>query len=109
VAQPDFINAVVCGYTTLAPEALLDYCQALERAHGRERSIHWGPRTLDIDILYYGERRIDSARLQIPHPEALHRGFVMIPLLTLRPNGKTPTGDPIDRTRYDDSSLELLA
>jgi len=109
VAQPDFINAVVCGYTTLAPDALLDHCQALERRHGRERTIHWGPRTLDVDILYYGNVHLNSARLQIPHPEALRRGFVMIPLLTLRPNGETPTGDPIDRSRYDEAGLELLA
>ncbi|MGA1207684.1 MAG: 2-amino-4-hydroxy-6-hydroxymethyldihydropteridine diphosphokinase [Litorivicinaceae bacterium] len=109
VDQPDFINAVVCGDTALSPEDLLTACQAIEAEHGRTRTLHWGPRTLDIDILYYGDRQISTPRLQIPHPEAVHRGFVMIPLLDLRPKGNTPLGDPIERSRYDGDGLERLA
>lgn len=109
VDQPDFVNAVVCGKTALSPDDLLAACQAIEAAHGRTRTVHWGPRTLDLDILYYGDARIMTPRLQIPHPEAMNRGFVMIPLLDLRPNGNTPVGDPIERSRYDGDGLERLA
>ena len=77
--------AFTCFSTALAPLALLDRLQALEQAHGRQRlpGGHWGPRTLDLDILLYGDRVIDQQRLQVPHPWMLQRAFVLLPLAEL--------------------------
>lgn len=85
-AQQDFCNAVVEITTRLAPELLLDFCQSIEKKHGRIRKKHWGPRTLDIDILLYGNRKIKSKRLSIPHPHLLFRHFVLAPLLEINPH-----------------------
>lgn len=103
--QPDYVNTVVRAMTDLDPGALLDLCQSIEAAHDRIRSERWGPRTLDIDILYFGHLRIESPRLTIPHPEILNRSFVVFPLLDLIPTAITPTGDHLDRRRYDPQSL----
>jgi 2-amino-4-hydroxy-6-hydroxymethyldihydropteridine diphosphokinase len=78
--QPDYVNAVVRLRTTLSPEALLDDLQAIEQRHGRQRTRHWGARTLDLDILLYGEQQIAGPRLQIPHPGIAARNFVLYPL-----------------------------
>jgi len=78
--QPDYVNAVVQLSTGLDPEALLDKLQGIERAQGRVRARHWGPRTLDLDILLYGEEVLDTERLIIPHPGIAERGFVLYPL-----------------------------
>jgi 2-amino-4-hydroxy-6-hydroxymethyldihydropteridine diphosphokinase len=82
-SQPDYLNAVSELETRLAPEALLDALQQQELAQGRTRNIHWGPRTLDLDILLYGELQIQSPRLTIPHPQMKQRDFVLHPLLEL--------------------------
>ncbi len=81
--QPDYVNAVVRLRTALAPEALLDGLQAIERRHGRQRTRHWGARTLDLDILLYGEQQIAGPRLQVPHPGIAERSFVLYPLAEL--------------------------
>jgi len=81
--QPDYLNAVLAVDTSLAAEALLDRLQAIEQAQGRERSIHWGPRTLDLDLLLYADQRICSPRLQVPHPAMAQRHFVLYPLAEL--------------------------
>lgn len=107
-AQPDYVNTVVRATTELDPDALLDLCQAIETAHHRIRGERWGPRTLDIDILYFGEAHIQSPRLTIPHPEILNRAFVVFPLLDLIPRAITPTGDHLDRRRYDRNSLTAI-
>ena len=78
--QPDFINAVLALETSLPPETLLAECQRLEQAHGRIRQAHWGPRTLDLDLLLYGEQRIHTAHLIVPHPGLYERNFVLYPL-----------------------------
>lgn len=79
--QPDFINAVAALATGLAPLDLLDALQAIERQQGRVRSTeHWGPRTLDLDILLYGEQKIINDRLIVPHPGLGERNFVLYPL-----------------------------
>ncbi|HHH44476.1 MAG TPA: 2-amino-4-hydroxy-6-hydroxymethyldihydropteridine diphosphokinase [Gammaproteobacteria bacterium] len=78
--QPDYVNAVVQLTTRLSPEDLLDQLQQVEDAHGRTRERHWGPRTLDLDILLYGEQVITSERLQVPHPGLAQRNFVLYPL-----------------------------
>ncbi len=78
--QPDYINAVVGLETRLRPLALLDAMQRIERTQGRVRRERWGPRTLDLDLLLYGDEEIDSPRLQVPHPRMHERLFVLRPL-----------------------------
>ena len=78
--QADYLNAVALLVTGLAPESLLDALQAIEQAQGRVRTRHWGPRTLDLDILLYGDEVIDNGRLSVPHPGIAARNFVLYPL-----------------------------
>lgn len=93
--QPDYVNAVAGLETGLAPEALLDALQAVEKAHGRERTLRWGARTLDLDILLFAEQSLDSARLTVPHPRMAERNFVLEPLAELVPDLKLPDGTPL--------------
>jgi len=86
--QPDYVNAVVSLKTRLSPRGLLEALQAIERAHGRQRDgTRWGPRTLDLDILLYGDERLSEPGLQIPHPEMGGRAFVLVPLADVAPSG----------------------
>lgn len=80
--QPQFLNAAVLVHTTLSPMQLLDTCQAIERALGRDRAVQqkWGPRTIDLDILLYGQEVIDQPGLCVPHIHMLSRAFVLVPL-----------------------------
>jgi 2-amino-4-hydroxy-6-hydroxymethyldihydropteridine diphosphokinase len=82
-AQPPFCNTVLALKTTLPPYKLLAHCQQLEQKFGRVRRKRWGPRTLDIDILLYGNLRLFSPKLTIPHPFLFDRDFVLQPLKTL--------------------------
>jgi len=84
-AGPDFINAVAVLDTTLAPLPLLDALQAIELRHGRERPYRHAPRTLDLDLLLYGDAVMDTARLALPHPRMHERAFVLKPLRDLAP------------------------
>lgn len=84
--QPDFLNAVIKVKTLYTPNELLRFCQSLESATGRVRARHWGERTLDVDILTYGQEYICQEHLKIPHPEMLIRDFVMEPLLEIEPS-----------------------
>lgn len=84
-AGPDFVNAVAELRTSLSAPALLDALQTLEHAAGRQRPYPNAPRTLDLDLLLYGEARIDSARLTVPHPRWCQRAFVLRPLAELAP------------------------
>ena len=93
--QPDYINAVALLETRLAPEALLDQLQTIEQQHQRVRRIHWGPRTLDLDIILYNNLLLKSARLTIPHPFATERNFVLWPLAELSPELILPNGRSI--------------
>jgi 2-amino-4-hydroxy-6-hydroxymethyldihydropteridine diphosphokinase len=98
--QPQFLNAVIQLFTDLSPLELLDSMQRIEANHRRQRDIHWGPRTLDLDLLLYGRARIRSQRLCLPHPHMLHRAFVLVPLIELAPSLRHPcTGLPITRHR----------
>lgn len=81
--QPDFYNAVLSAKTNLLPLQLLDFCQSLERQAGRVRLRHWGERSLDVDVLLYGDVQMDTKRLTIPHRELMKRNFVLVPLLEL--------------------------
>ena len=106
--QPDFINTVIRGHTDRSARELLRACQAIEHSQQRVRIQHWGPRTIDLDILYYGGATIAQDDLVVPHPEIMNRTFVLRPLLDLQPNGLMPTGDRIDPTRYDFSALQRI-
>lgn len=88
--QPDFINAVVAVTTELEPLALLEAMQTIEHQHGRIREIHWGARTLDLDLLLYNDEVIDHERLIIPHPHLTKRAFVLIPLAEINPELHIP-------------------
>ena len=77
------------------PEALLDALQAIENSHGRKRTLRWGARTLDLDILLFGAQQLDTARLQVPHPRMAERNFVLEPLAQLAPNLTMPDGTPL--------------
>lgn len=85
VEQDCFINTVIQISSTLAPLPLLDALLAIEASQGRVRTSHWGPRTLDCDLLYYGHRVMQSPRLVLPHPQILHRAFVLVPLAEIAP------------------------
>jgi 2-amino-4-hydroxy-6-hydroxymethyldihydropteridine diphosphokinase len=82
---PDFLNAVVEVQTSLTAPDLLLALQGLERAAGRERPYPHAPRTLDLDLLLYGDARIDSPRLTVPHPRLRERAFVLLPLAEVAP------------------------
>lgn len=82
---PDFINAVAEVVTTLTAPDLLEALQAIEAAEGRERPYRNAPRTLDLDVLLYGNARIDSPRLTVPHPRMHERAFVLVPLAEVAP------------------------
>lgn len=84
--QPDYINAVAALTTRLDPHRLLDELQAIERAHDRVRAERWGPRTLDLDILLYGQQVLDDERLVVPHPGIAARAFVLLPLAEIAPD-----------------------
>ncbi|WP_028884841.1 2-amino-4-hydroxy-6-hydroxymethyldihydropteridine diphosphokinase [Teredinibacter turnerae] len=91
--QPDYVNAVAELDTSLNPEPLLDALQAIENDHGRVRTEHWGARTLDLDLLLYGDATINTQRLTVPHPWMTARNFVLRPLCDIAPNLVIPGGD----------------
>ena len=88
--QPDFVNACALVETGLAPRALLDNLLDLEKQHGRVRTIRNGPRTLDLDIVLYGDKVVDEPGLAIPHPRAHDRAFVLVPLVEVWPDATIP-------------------
>ena len=85
VAQADFLNAAAELRTSLEPRRLLETLLAAERGHGRRRRQRWGPRSLDLDLLIMGGRRLDEPGLTIPHPHLARRRFVLVPLLEIAP------------------------
>lgn len=98
VDQPDFLNAVVALETPLEPHELLDALLAIERAAGRQRNgERWGPRTLDLDLLYVADRVVNDERLSLPHPHIADRAFVLLPLHDVAPDLAIP-----DRGRVAD-------
>ncbi|MFA9216948.1 MAG: 2-amino-4-hydroxy-6-hydroxymethyldihydropteridine diphosphokinase [Sphingomonadaceae bacterium] len=90
----DYINAVARVDTTLDAEALLAALHQIELAHGRERPYRNAPRTLDLDVLLYGDAQIDSPTLTVPHPRMTERAFVLVPLLELAPQVNIPGQGP---------------
>ena len=94
--QPRYTNAVAALDSNLAPLQLLDALQAIENDQGRERLERWGPRTLDLDILLFGDRLIDEPRLKVPHYQMHLRAFVLYPLAELMPeNFQLPDGQSL--------------
>jgi 2-amino-4-hydroxy-6-hydroxymethyldihydropteridine diphosphokinase len=84
--QPPFLNMALKADTDLAPEALLAYLKKLESELGRTPSFHWGPRLIDIDILFYDGIMLDTPPLTIPHPRLHERAFVLVPLADIAPD-----------------------
>ncbi len=97
VKQPDYINACARLGTRLTAEQLWQRLQDMEQTHGRpsDRSVHWGPRALDLDLLLYGEELIDSDMLKVPHPRLQERAFVLRPLFDLDPHLEVPGRGPV--------------
>ena len=88
--QPDYINGCALVQTALSPEALLETLLAIEDQYGRVRAERWGARTLDLDLILYGDVVIDTPRLQLPHPRMSERAFVLRPLADIAPDWVDP-------------------
>jgi 2-amino-4-hydroxy-6-hydroxymethyldihydropteridine diphosphokinase len=104
--QPPFINAAVGIRTKLDPYKLLELCQEIEATLGREREIEWGPRTIDIDILLYGDEIISDDKLSIPHPLMHERLFVLKPLREIAPQVMHPILEKSIAALYDSRKAE---
>jgi 2-amino-4-hydroxy-6-hydroxymethyldihydropteridine diphosphokinase len=110
--QPDFINGVAMLETQLDPRALLEALLGVERDFGRQREAasRWGPRTLDLDLLLYGDAVIDEPGLQVPHPHLHERAFALVPLLEIAPDilipGQGRARDAL--SKLDISAIESL-
>ena len=95
--QEAFLNQVIMVNTTLDPRGVLDAATKIEREMGRTRKEKWGPRIIDVDILFYGKRVIRDKGLEIPHPELHKRAFVLVPLMEIAPDLEHPVlKEPID-------------
>jgi 2-amino-4-hydroxy-6-hydroxymethyldihydropteridine diphosphokinase len=104
-AQPDYLNAVVAVDTDRTPRALLELARAIE-AHGeRIRTVRWGPRTIDVDVLLVGDERVDEPDLVVPHPRMTERAFVVVPLADLDPGWRTRI--PADAASVRPTGLRL--
>lgn len=90
VEQDDFVNGAMVFETTLYPHELLRLFKQIEAEAGRKKTVHWGPRTLDLDILFYDDQLIDTDDLVVPHPGIALRDFVLIPMAQLAPNFRHP-------------------
>ncbi|MGL5006144.1 MAG: 2-amino-4-hydroxy-6-hydroxymethyldihydropteridine diphosphokinase [Plesiomonas sp.] len=107
--QPDYINAVVALDTTLSPLELLDATQHIELQHGRQRKTErWGPRTLDLDILLYGNMCIDHPRLVVPHYGMTTREFVLYPLAEIAPDLILPDNTTLQHHRQQVACNDLI-
>lgn len=111
VAQGPFLNAVAVVGVDREPGDILATLQAIERAHGRKRDRRWGPRTLDLDILLFGNCRVVEPGLTIPHPRMTERRFVLQPLLDVWPDAALPDGTEVATflPRVADQKVTLVA
>lgn len=108
--QPDYVNGAVWLNTGLTAHALLNHLQIIEQAHGRERLQHWGPRTLDLDVLLFGQQTLNDDRLTVPHAHLSQRDFALQPLLDLNPELTLPDGTTVAllRQQCPDNQLRKL-
>ncbi len=112
VEQGDFINAVAGVLTQLSAQQVLIEIRGIETRAGRVRSERWGPRTLDLDLLVFGDQRIDTAELVVPHPGIAERGFVLAPLVDIAPTLQVPgvgRAEELLRLLPDDGIAEVIA
>jgi len=112
VEQGDFINAVAGVLTQLSAQELLSELRGIETRAGRVRSERWGPRTLDLDLLVFGDQRIDTVELVVPHPGIAERGFVLAPLVDIAPTLQVPgvgRAEELLRRLPDDGIAEVIA
>ena len=94
-----FLNSVACFHTSLSPDEVLTVTKDIERQADRRRDVHWGDRTLDIDLLLFGNTLLNDDQLKVPHPSFLQRPFVTTPLLEIDPNVKDPrTGNFVKKS-----------
>jgi 2-amino-4-hydroxy-6-hydroxymethyldihydropteridine diphosphokinase len=93
--QPDYLNAVVIAETFMPAQAVLERCLSLEDAYGRVRDERWGPRTLDLDLIVYGDEVSNSPGLTLPHPRAHERAFVLAPWHDADPQAQIPGCGPV--------------
>ncbi|MFC8800534.1 2-amino-4-hydroxy-6-hydroxymethyldihydropteridine diphosphokinase [Promicromonospora sp. NPDC057138] len=112
--QPDYLNAVLLARTTLSARGLLHACQEVENVHGRTREEHWGPRTLDVDLITYGNLTDSANDLEVPHPRAHERAFVLEPWSQIAPDAVLPGlgGGPVAQlaaTAPDRAGIRWLA
>ncbi len=110
-AQPDYVNGCVLVQTERSPQSLLQSLSEIEQAFGRERLEHWGPRTLDLDLLLYDSAIVKTPALTLPHPRMAERAFVLVPLAELLPQWTDPlSGFTILqlRDRVDCSGVSVL-
>jgi 2-amino-4-hydroxy-6-hydroxymethyldihydropteridine diphosphokinase len=108
--QRSYVNLVVRVSTELAPRDLLDACKEIEQRLGREPSdIRWGPRVVDLDVLLYGEDKVNEPDLEIPHPRMSKRRFVLVPLLEIDPDATDPWGERLANwVDESEGDVELL-
>lgn len=107
--QPDYLNAVLRVETDGSARDLLEAAQRVEGALGRVRAERWGPRTIDVDILLFGEERVDEPDLIVPHPRFAERAFVVVPLLELDPEPAMPGGGSLRSVRLDTDGIAPVA
>ena len=106
--QPEFLNAVVVVDTDLPPRALLSACHEIELAAGRVRAERWGPRTLDVDLVAYGDTASDDPAVTVPHPRAHERAFVLRPWLDVDPAARLPQGAVADLVAGADGGVRRV-
>ncbi len=102
--QDDYYNAVLLADTSLPAMDILDRCRAAEDAEGRVRTVRWGPRTLDVDVISYDDEISTDAALTLPHPRAAERAFVLVPWLEVAPDACLPGVGPVAGLPAADSS-----
>lgn len=107
--QPDYLNAVLRVETDGSARDLLEAAQRVEAALGRVRAERWGARTIDVDVLLFGDERIDEPDLIVPHPRFAERAFVVVPLLELDPQPAIPGGGSLRAVRLDTDGIAPVA
>lgn len=108
-ADRPYYNVAVRLLTTRSPARLLQLCQQVEDTLGRVRTTRWGPRTIDVDVLLYGERELDDPALTVPHPRLTERAFALVPLMEVAPGWRLPDGRSLARCVADLAPIEGVA